>query len=1032
MNGHALLIGCETDGLTGVGNDLDLIERTLGTRGFAVRRITGPQADRAGILATYRELISTLLPDEPAVVYYSGHGGRVQAPPPEAPVPELAPMDLQFIVPTDFHDSAPGDFRGITSVELSVLLARLCERTANATVILDCCHAARLSRDGALRVKALSQREQYEVLRRHIERLRASGELPAGPLPARGNPDAVRIVACAPEQSAYEYDGAEGRQIGILTESLAIALTEAGTERVTWITLLDRVRRRVLSLCPFQRPEVEGPAQRYVFEAECESDRPRFSVIALGDGRARLSCAALLGVQVGDVFEIELADALISTLRIDRLDSYGAEGPVTLEPGHTTMPPNAKARRTVAAAPTLSVLLPEAADPRAAEVLRVLDAAPDLRPVRPDEPWAAALHIGADGKLALHDRIGPLPGSYATDATGAAAVLRALETLGRALALRALAGGCAWSLGAELVVEWGTVRDGARTPLPAAGSTVHAGDHVYVSVRNDSADPVYLSLIDIGASGQITILTSDDPSGRRLDPGREYVLGHDGLGALPGIALSWPKGLDPAKARPETVLLLVSEAPQDVQPLAGSGVARATPRPDPNSPLNGLLRRLATGRDLRLPEPGSRVLRYDAHTIDFDLDPLPDEGVFLVDERPSQSVLLRTARGAQPHSVAVRLTELLVHRNHAWRDADIRIDTMVATGLRGANAEPAYHARTERFPRIRSGEALPLEDMLLYHGPARDFLDLAIWVSRDTADRPSLGELMAQEAAGLEIQDAIAKLTPGLDALPMVAGAVSAVALSAVLMNVGYKLLRRDCASVIGLYRGSMLAHERFGDGRHPSSGTRRAQDFSLAFTVHDLGALAGAAASAKPFRSVSSRMTAKSAKSAKTPNAASEGNQEMGGKWIRIGGSDWNLRENDVDTVAKVKQALKSGTVARLELLDGASGGTVTVHLNGRTAESVVLDLGLAARPGEISGTDLPARRVRIGGKEWHLPKGDVAETVGRIEQALANGTVEELQLLPSPESERCVTVLLNGRTAQSVAVDLGGGPRPGEISGT
>lgn len=202
MNGRALLIGCETDGLSGVDNDLELMEKALRPRGFAVRRISGPQATRDGILAAYGQLIDAVQPGEPAVVYYSGHGGRVEPPPPDTPGPAL--MDLQFIVPTDFRDSSPGDFRGITSVELSVLLMRLIARTVNATVILDCCHAAHLSRNPTLRVnvKALSRREQYEVLRGHIEKLRAQGRLPAGPLPPLGNRDAVRIVACAPEQSA--------------------------------------------------------------------------------------------------------------------------------------------------------------------------------------------------------------------------------------------------------------------------------------------------------------------------------------------------------------------------------------------------------------------------------------------------------------------------------------------------------------------------------------------------------------------------------------------------------------------------------------------------------------------------------------------------------------------------------------------------------------------------------------------------------------------------------------------------------------
>jgi hypothetical protein len=832
------LIGCETDGLSGVGNDLDLMEKTLLPRGFAIRRITGVAASRDGILAAYRELIDAVQPGEPAVVYYSGHGGRVEAPPPETPGPP--PMDLQFIAPSDFHDSSPGDFRGITSVELSVLLGQLTARTRNATVILDCCHAAHLSRDRELRVRALSQREQYEVLRDHVERLRRLGDLPTGPLPALGNPDAVRIVACAPEQSAFEYQGESGRQIGILTESLALALVEAGKERVTWTTVVDRVRARVRALCPFQRPEVEGPASRFTFETEQDDGDALSAVTPLDGVRVRIPCAALLGVQIGDVFEIiepgtvdSPTPTLIGTVRIDRLDSFGAEGPIVFASGRSTVPPNAKARRTVAAQ-AMAVSLPDPAHPRAAALRHAIDVARELRPARPDESWTVEVRIGADGELTIHDRIGQLPGEYGDDAGGIASVLRSLKALARVSALRSLPGGSPWSLNAALDMEWGTVREGKCEPLPVAGATVHVDEHVYLSVRNSGPEPVYLSLIDIGVSGQITVLTYDSLSGRRLGSGREHVFGSDALGALPGIPVVWPAPLDPTKARPETMLLLVSDAPQDVSVLAQRGVGRASTAPGPGSPLSGLLHRAFGGRDLVLPGPGHDVVRYDALAIDFELDPFHGgEDGFLIEERPPiPPAPSLTSREQAARTVAVRLDELLVHRNHAWRDADIRIDTMVTTALRDTDAGPAYQARTERFSRIRSGEALPLDRMLLHHGPAREFLDLAIWVSRDTPDSPTLGELLAEEAAGFEVRETLAQLLPNLGAVPGATAAVTAAALSAVLVNVGYKLLRRDVATVIGLYRGSMLAHERFGAGRHPVSGARRVQDLSLAFTV--------------------------------------------------------------------------------------------------------------------------------------------------------------------------------------------------------
>ena len=629
MNGRALLIGCETGELAGVGHDLALMDRALRTRGFTVRPISGPEATRAGILTAYRQLIESAEPGEPAVVYYSGHGGRVQAPPPDTPGPSA--MDLQFIVPADIGESSPGDFRGITSVELSTLLARLVERTGNATVILDCCHAAYLSRrnpDLSARVRAQAEPVRYELLRTHVEKLRASGELPAAPLPVLGNRQAVRIVACAAWQSAFEYLGEDDKPVGVLTESLALALTEADTERVSWATVMERVRRRVLTLFPSQRPEAEGASRRVLFETEPDDDGESFRTTELEDGRARIPCAALLGVQIGDTFEITAPapsgaarEVQIGTVRVNRVSSFSADGPVRFEPGWSALPLGARARRTMAVAPAMPVALPGSQDPRAAVLRGAIDAAPQLRPAYPGEPCPAEVRIGDDGLLTIHDRYGRLSGAYPPDDFGAAAVCRGLDALARVLALRALAGGSSWSLNAAIAIEWGRVREGVpREPLPVSGATAHTGDRVYIDVENRSVDDVYLSLIDIGLSGRITILTDDAPSGRRLAPGQRYVLGYDALdGRLPGIPLSWPEGLDPALARPETVLLLVSEAPQDVSVLGQRGVRRDRRRADRDSPLAGLLSQAAGEREFILPHRDEPVVRYDARTIEFDL-----------------------------------------------------------------------------------------------------------------------------------------------------------------------------------------------------------------------------------------------------------------------------------------------------------------------------------------------------------------------------------------------------------------------------
>ncbi|HET9168745.1 MAG TPA: hypothetical protein VFN97_04885 [Actinospica sp.] len=158
-----------------------------------------------------------------------------------------------------------------------------------------------------------------------------------------------------------------------------------------------------------------------------------------------------------------------------------------------------------------------------------------------------------------------------------------------------------------------------------------------------------------------------------------------------------------------------------------------------------------------------------------------------------------------------------------------------------------------------------------------------------------------------------------------------------------------------------------------------------------------------------------------------------MSDRQIVIGGTAWRLPEGDVTgTLKQIQRALEAGAATRLELGDADTGAAVTVYLNGAATDTVSVDLGGGPRPSEISGsavTAQPERRITIGGSTWRLPAGDVTGPLKVLEGALGNGSVARLELLDAAGRE--LTVYVNGRSASTVAVDLGGGPRPSEISG-
>src|SRR6185369_13195502 len=121
----------------------------LAGRGFAVDRRIAADATQAGIRDGFQHLVVDARGDDGVVIYFSGHGHIAHVTSPE----DVALPPWRFIVPTDYTNPSPGDFRGITALELSATVARLTDRTRNVTVILDCCHAGRMVRSD-LKVKA--------------------------------------------------------------------------------------------------------------------------------------------------------------------------------------------------------------------------------------------------------------------------------------------------------------------------------------------------------------------------------------------------------------------------------------------------------------------------------------------------------------------------------------------------------------------------------------------------------------------------------------------------------------------------------------------------------------------------------------------------------------------------------------------------------------------------------------------------------------------------------------------------------------
>jgi tetratricopeptide (TPR) repeat protein len=834
---RALLIGSEVGGLSGVHRDVAVMDEVLQGHGFTTVRVTGREATADGIVAHYRGLAADTADGDAAVVYYAGHGGRVRNPEPGLP------RWLQFVVPTDFHDRSGNRARCVLAEELSRLQLELTARTPNVTTILDCCHSARMSRDATLIPRAVDGfgLPTADLLRRWREQ-RAGWPDTAG---IDSNPHAVRVVACSADESAYEVSDTtlDGREHGALTAALVPVLGSAEASTLTWTDVLGIVRGTMPAVAP-QRPEVEGPADRLVFSTERRSTvgvRP----VRTEGGRFLLDGAALFGTVSGDTYAVvppggdPAAPAARAT--VERVTDGRAV--LRLDPPLTALPPGAMAWPLEVALGARPVAVLPADDPRRPEVAAALTRTAQVRVV--DDPSGALATVRLDGAgVQVLDAAGaPLYGTAADRPP--IAVAEAVRRLARAAHVRELGSGT----GPEELpddVEVGWVRllpEGGEKPL-TGGEHLFVGDRLLARFTNTGTEQRFVSSVDVGLSGALTVLTTAEPDGMTLDPGQLYELGRDWPGSA-GIAVGWPSGLPQDGPRAESVVTIVADARIDgLRALAQDGVAQRGHR----TSLGRLLTDLAAGRrELILPDPASRPVRYRVRRFDFVLHPTPrpdthPEPVFEVDERPDPSYRLVVPRGIEPpRRVAVRLKELTVHRNRAFLASRVRVDALVITAAPAGSGTP-FQAGTARFERVRDGDRLPFDDLLVYEGPAGRFLDLAVWVTRDDSPDLDLAALLAAETATPEVASAVttlAGLAVAAPAAALVAGSAAAVA---VLVRTAARVLAKASGSSIGVYRTSLLPHERFGAGagigRHPANGVIQAQDMSFAFEVIDLDAV--------------------------------------------------------------------------------------------------------------------------------------------------------------------------------------------------
>lgn len=583
---RALLIGSETHGLTGVKPDIELMTALLGNRDFTDIRICCENATRAGILAAMRKLIDDCAPGDAIVLYYSGHGAHWERVDSQTRR-DGRPSGCDFIVPLDIDDSTDDDFRGITAWELSRLVVELSARTHNITAIMDCCHAGRMVKgaqvqptaDGAPPERVRFLANCSTGIARHLARLKADTGMDS--LYPEANSHVVRLLACSPTQQALEVRRDGGRTYhGLFTSTMAEVLDAPDCVDTSWYLIGNAINQRVSKRVTSQCPAIEGPVERVPFELREHGNDPSLLVYR-HDDRLMLRGGSLLDIHEGDEYALMPFDAPrhqpdreLARVTVEHVwsDVASLSRPMyrdesSYSRGHLRafVVASRSRERCVAIDPAPAPGLPICEHITGSRYLRVASSDESEHAIARVMVRDGMIWIEDASGLPIHDR--PWPET----SDGYRAVISVLERLSKMRALLSLATGAGAS---ELPggpdtfdIRWGLVVQGERRPLARQGTLLHAGDALYIDFHNQYHRERFINIYDVGIAGHVSLLSISSGSGVVVRPGEHWVLGRDLGDRLRGICLSWPLDVPRDVARPETLVIVISDRPLDLRPL---------------------------------------------------------------------------------------------------------------------------------------------------------------------------------------------------------------------------------------------------------------------------------------------------------------------------------------------------------------------------------------------------------------------------------------------------------------------------------
>ncbi|KAL4864732.1 hypothetical protein BDV12DRAFT_200810 [Aspergillus spectabilis] len=606
----ALLIGSPTNGLKGPLNDVENIANLLRRYGFSTRECCGAQATRDGIIEAWNQLISEVQTDDTVLIYYSGHGGVVKA-----PRNQLPKKHYQFIVPTDYESpSTASHFQGILDIELSQLVHKTTERTHNVTVIFDCCFSGRMTRDpthGAHAVRKALEHIPYDKVAEMYERIVQGTQKRYPSLTSvEGNQHAVRIVAAADSETAFEYDEGDGRVVGAFTKALIANLESALKAKTTWKHMILRVSEFVSTQFPTQHPHVEGPQNRVVFSQEVK-DTDVYPVHFSGSGDAVLQAGQVAGVRVGNTFKVlchTTAEGSESTMI-----SQGIVTGVSAFEAYLKLQPIIQEQQRALAYPETQ--MPYCYPVSVTKNLRQC-ANNQIRNMR-------FIQLTEENTTSM-------PFAHLDQQEAVSQALSLADSISRAGHLLSLKPASEEQLDHDLEVGFSTVETDDRDAreLPTDGTAhVDCLDRICISLGNKNDESIYVSVFNVTAAGRISLMSKSSPRGIRVRPGDTYVMGKvQHTGAKMGMGMTWPKRIskDVQGPVPEWFVCLITNKKIDLRCLErdpNTTQPPPVPRGDP-SQLEKVAYQISYGQGRCCSGEEDSGLKWDLVSVLFSLSPV--------------------------------------------------------------------------------------------------------------------------------------------------------------------------------------------------------------------------------------------------------------------------------------------------------------------------------------------------------------------------------------------------------------------------